>query len=128
MGLLDHINHKKKGVSLLDTLEKVEYMRPKKVIAPEPTPPIKKTLVNRTSVKQPQQPQHRSNIKTLLQLGIIVVQKCNSITKEEIIQGIIEHTNVDKLRALKGFDKLLKEKIIVKTIRERFYLKNSTPF
>jgi hypothetical protein len=83
--------------------------------------PTKTILVNTTEVKG-------QEIDKLISLAHRVTPGEDSYSKEEVIDRIKEATNVNQERAERGFNLLLKAKIIEPTPRGKYYLATSTPF
>jgi hypothetical protein len=79
------------------------------------------------------EPQPKETIKpkkyTLLNLALDIIGKQNNISKQNIIDNIKELTEVDKGRAERDFNLMLKRGLIKSTPGGLFYyLKGSTPF
>ena len=109
-------------VERLDLVSEVTGKRIKKIELKDVTEPQIKIKHN-----EEEKPKEIDKPK-LLALTQKVIGENNSYLKEELIERIMEVTNVTKERAEIGFNLMLQVGVIELTLRDSYYLTGSTPF
>lgn len=93
--------------------------------------PLQKVELNK---KEPEEEREVENEEPapdadkLTALAKQIIPEENSYTREEILQRLKDDTKVSQARAENGFNLMLQVGAIEATLRERYYLAESTPF
>lgn len=106
-------------VERLDLVSCTTGERIRKVVLPHPEPEPEPD--EEPELKQIDRPK-------LIALAQRIIEGGNNYTQEEIVERMVEATNVSRERAERGFILLLQAGAIEATQGERYYLTGSTPF
>lgn len=89
---------------------------------------VSETTGERIEIIEPIKPHPEPDKSKLITLAHKLIEGQNNYSKEDIIQRIINTTEVNRERAERGFNTILKADILKEVLGNRYYLTGSTPF